>query len=68
MEFLAKRKEEISGDELLDWMTFHHLPLELFREDETQAWVVVDRSTDVVLGSGETALDALSEANFKEST
>lgn len=55
-----------SSDELLDWMTYHHLPLHLFREEEG-GWVVVDASTDEVKGSGATALWALVAAHEKES-
>lgn len=56
-----------SSDELLDWMTYNHLPLELFREDETGLWVVVDTSKGHVLASGETTTDALAEAKAKQS-
>lgn len=51
---------------LLEWMSHHHLPLELFREEETQLWVVADASGGGVLASGETAFLALSEACVKE--
>lgn len=57
-----------NAEELLDWMTYHHLPLELFREEETQAWVVVDTSRGTVIGSGETTTLALQEARQKELT
>lgn len=57
-----------NGDELLDWMTYHHLPLELFREEETELWVVVDTSVGHVLASGETTTEALAEAKAKQSS
>ncbi|MCD1619177.1 hypothetical protein K7H20_13990 [Salipiger manganoxidans] len=44
---------------LLDEMTHHHLPLQLWREADTECWVLVDGSTRTVIGSGETAFDAL---------
>lgn len=58
----------LEPDYLLDWMTYHHLPLELFREEETGLWVVVDASCGVVKGSGESCLDALVEARSKETS
>jgi hypothetical protein len=48
---------------LLDWMTYHRLPLHLYREQETETWAIVDASTNTVLGSGESAEDALREAH-----
>lgn len=51
---------------LLEWMTRHHLPLELFREQETELWVVVDTSQGQVLASGESTYSALNEAYDKE--
>ena len=51
---------------LLDWMAEHHLPIELFREEETQSWVACDASAGTVLGFGATPLDALVEARTKE--
>ena len=56
-----------NGDTLLEWMSSHHLPLELFREEETELWVVVDSSAGYVLASGETARGALAEAKMTES-
>lgn len=47
------------AERLLEWMTFHHLPLQLWREEEGGPWVVVDASSDRVLGSGGSAHDAL---------
>lgn len=48
-----------SAYNLLEWMGDHHLPLELFREEETQAWVLVDTSSGEVRGSGDTPYNAL---------
>jgi len=57
----------ISTENLLEWMGTYHLPLELFREDETQLWVVVDVSCGCVIGSGESPTIALFEAHKKHS-
>ncbi len=62
----AASHKAIQPEALLDWMTHHHLPLELFREEETQSWVVADASGSGVVGSGETCLLALAEARSKE--
>lgn len=51
---------------LLDWMSTHRLPLELFREEETNLWVVVDISAGKVKGSGESAMSALISARMNE--
>ncbi len=64
----AKQARSTQPDALLDWMTYHHLPLELFREEETEMWVVCDTSRGTVIGSGETTTDALAEARLKELT
>lgn len=48
-----------SAYNLLEWMGDHELPLELFREEESQAWVLVDTSKGQVKGSGGTPYDAL---------
>lgn len=53
---------------LLDWMTYHHLPLEMCREEESQLWVVVDTSASTVIGSGESCEDALFAARSKEAS
>lgn len=55
----------ISAEALLGWMTHHHLPLQIFREEEG-GWVVVDASNDTVMASGETVFDALKQAHSKE--
>ncbi len=52
--------------ELLEWMTFHHLPLSIYSEESVGMWVVVDNSIHAVLGSGETVFAALSEAYDKQ--
>ena len=52
--------------DLLDWMGSHYLPLELFREEETGLWVVVDVSKGEVLASEESPAEALSTAKSKE--
>ena len=52
---------------LLDWMTHHHLPLELLREDDGP-WVLVDASTETVMGTGGDAQDALANAYSRETT
>lgn len=49
------------AEELLDWMTHHHLPIHIFREEDG-CWVAVDASRDTVMGSGGTALEALATA------
>ncbi len=46
------------ADRLLDWMTHHHLPLSLSREEDG-GWVVVNNSDDTVKGSGASTFDAL---------
>ena len=53
---------------LLEWMTFHHLPLALHREsdDDGGNWVVVDNSAWAVLGSGGSAFAALQAAQQRE--
>lgn len=50
------------GNLLLDWMTHHHLPLQLWKEADTDTWVVVNNSNGTVLGSGPAAIDALAES------
>lgn len=55
----------MTAEHLLDWMTHHHLPLQIFREEDG-GWVVVDGSQSTVLASGETVLDALTFAHSKE--
>ena len=50
-----------NAERLLDWMDECHLPLQIFREEDG-GWVVVDGSTDGVLASGETPLEALQRA------
>lgn len=52
---------EIDAHVLLDWLTHSHLPMRVFREEEGE-WVVVDSSSEFVMGSGETAQLALSAA------
>lgn len=52
------------ADRLLDWMTHHHLPLSLFREEDG-SWVLVDNSDETVKGSGETTFDALLDAHIR---
>lgn len=48
---------------LLEKMTHHHLPLALMTEADDEGkhlqWVLVDASSNTLLGSGETALEAL---------
>lgn len=67
---MAMSDEEIQRDAefLLEWMTGHSLPLHLYRETDEDGgnWVVVDASTNQVLGSGGSAHDALIEANRQE--
>lgn len=60
---------QVSAETLLDWMTHHHLPLQVWREcdDDGGSWVVVDASTDTVLASGGCARDALATA-YRKST
>lgn len=55
----------MTASQLLSWMTYHHLPLQLWREDEG-LWVVVDGSSNNVLGSGETAEYAIRTAHERE--
>lgn len=62
----ARAAREMQPESLLDWMTHHHLPLQLFREEEPGNWVICDASQGTVLGSGETCLLALAEARSKE--
>ncbi len=50
----------------LDWMGNHDRPLELFREEETRRWVVVDTSQGTVLASDDSPRGALVEAQRKE--
>lgn len=52
--------------ELLEWMTYHHLPLQLWCEADDGSWVVVDASSDRALGFGGSAEDALQAAYKKE--
>ncbi len=52
----------MQAERLLDWMTHHHLPLSLFREEDGE-WVVVDNSDETVKGSGETTFEALLAAH-----
>ena len=46
------------AERLLDWLTDHHLPLQLWRE-ASGGWVVSDGSNDAGLGYGATAHEAL---------
>jgi hypothetical protein len=55
----------MTAAQLLEWMTHHHLPLQLWREEDG-AWVIVDNSANHVLGSGETAEDAIRTAHQRE--
>ncbi|MEQ5793087.1 hypothetical protein LZ686_00365 [Paracoccus sp. NFXS7] len=60
------REEPCSGT-LLEWMTYHDQPLQLWREANESgisegSWVVVDNHKGTVMGSGPTAEDALREA------
>ena len=59
---------EPTAEWLLEWMGCHHLPLELFREEETDLWVVVDSAAGAVLSSAETPLGALRGAQTKEAS
>lgn len=54
----AQLAEAREVESLLDTMTQHHLPLQVYRERDG-LWVLVDASTDYVLGSGETVLCAI---------
>lgn len=68
---MAATDEEILRDPgfLLEWMTAHHLPLQLYREADEDGgnWVVVDNSSNAVLGSGGCAHEALIAAHRSES-
>lgn len=60
-------REEPCAGTLLEWMTYHGQPLQLWREaDESGisegSWVVVDNHKGTVMGSGPTAEEALREA------
>lgn len=55
----------LDGESMLQWMTHHHLPLQLMREADG-LWVVVDGSSDIVKGSGEGTFEALQDAIQKE--
>ncbi len=55
----------MTAEQLLDWMTHHHLPLQIFHEEDGD-WVVVDGSRSTVMASGETVLDALTSAHSME--
>ncbi len=58
-------RPDVNAYELLEWMTHHHLPLQLLREDEGE-WAVVDASNNAVLASAESAVEALAEAERSE--
>ncbi|MBY6005413.1 Lar family restriction alleviation protein [Salipiger bermudensis] len=58
---VTPQEADVSAAYLLEWMTYHHLPLQLWQEDDG-SWVIVDNSTGSVLGSGETAEIALRAA------
>lgn len=64
-----QRVKVVTADDLLDWLTHHHLPLQVWREDEDDggSWVVVDASNNAVLASGGCAQSALAEA-YRKST
>lgn len=50
------------AEDLLNWMTYCHAPLSLFREEDDGPWIVADNSNDTVVGSGANAEEALFEA------
>ena len=58
-------RPDVNAYELLEWMTHHHLPLHLLREDDGE-WAVVDASSDTVLASAASAVEALAEAERTE--
>jgi hypothetical protein len=60
----ASLRKRVEAADALDWMTYHQLPLQLWREcdDDSGLWVIVDNSKGEIIASGETAEDALIDA------
>lgn len=55
--------DSFDAADLLCWMGQASVPLELFREEDSQLWMVIDASEGHILAAAETPLLALFDAH-----